>query len=161
GAPPFAGVRPMLEKVRAHAEVAVPPVRGPRPEVPEALAAVLARMLAKEPGRRLASPAEVAAALEPFAAGCDLVKLITDKRGDIKVLAPPVSEVARPRRRRVLAAGLALAAAVALAVGGAALYRAYAGPGSPPVLEELRFTVRRAGDNGRVFFRDLVSGGAG
>jgi hypothetical protein len=162
GAAPFAGVRPVLEKVRAHAEAEVPPVRGLRPEVPEALVAVLARMLAKEPDRRFATPAEVAAALEPFTAGCDLTKLAAEETGGTKAPRPPTVPAApRPRRRRALAAGLALAAALALAVGGVALYRAWAGLGSPPALEALRFTVRRDGDNGRVFFRDLVSGGAG
>jgi serine/threonine protein kinase len=42
------------------------PIRDLRPDVPEALAAVVDRMLAKEPDERFASPAEVAAVLKPW-----------------------------------------------------------------------------------------------
>jgi eukaryotic-like serine/threonine-protein kinase len=42
------------------------PVRSLRPEVPEALAQVLDKMLAKEPQRRHQTPAELAEALAPF-----------------------------------------------------------------------------------------------
>ena len=54
------------------------PVRQLRPEVPDALAAVLDRMLAKDPADRFATPAEVAEALEPFSTGSDLASLLTD-----------------------------------------------------------------------------------
>ena len=37
-----------------------------RPEVPEELAALIARMMAKKPGQRFQEPAEVAQALAPF-----------------------------------------------------------------------------------------------
>jgi hypothetical protein len=43
------------------------PVRELRPQVPEGLAAVLRKMMAKEPGERYQTPAEVVAALEPWA----------------------------------------------------------------------------------------------
>jgi serine/threonine protein kinase len=42
-----------------------------RPEVPDELAAILDRMLAKDRADRFAVPADVVAALEPLAAGCD------------------------------------------------------------------------------------------
>jgi len=42
------------------------PIRSVRPEVPEGLADVLAKMMAKEPDRRYRNPAEVAAALEKW-----------------------------------------------------------------------------------------------
>jgi hypothetical protein len=61
--------------MKAHVEAPVPPVRGRRPEVPERLAAVLERMLAKDPTGRFVSAAGVAAALQPFAAGADLAGL--------------------------------------------------------------------------------------
>ena len=51
------------------------PIRQLRPEVPDALAAVLDRMLAKDPADRFATPAEVAEALEPFATTSDLASL--------------------------------------------------------------------------------------
>jgi serine/threonine protein kinase len=43
------------------------PIRQVRPEVPEGLAEVLVRMMAKDPTARFQTPAQVAAALEPFA----------------------------------------------------------------------------------------------
>ncbi|HET6575342.1 MAG TPA: protein kinase [Fimbriiglobus sp.] len=42
------------------------PIRYVRPEVPEGLAAVLTKMLAKDPDKRHQTPAELAAALEPW-----------------------------------------------------------------------------------------------
>jgi tRNA A-37 threonylcarbamoyl transferase component Bud32 len=58
-----------LLKVLAHREQPPPPLRRLRPDVPEALAAVLRRMLAKDPARRYATSGDVARALAPFAAG--------------------------------------------------------------------------------------------
>jgi hypothetical protein len=166
GRPPFAGARTPLEKVRAHAEAPVPPVRGIRPEVPEALAAVLGRMLAKEPQRRLATPAAVAEALEPFTAGCDPEKLIAEKTGSGPAPLPPTEDGKAPRPssrlRHAPLALVGLAAAAALVLGGAGLYSTWAEHGlPPPALAELRLTVRRDEDNSQVFFRDLVRGGAG
>ena len=46
-----------------------------RAEVPAGLATVIERMMAKSPADRFATPAEVAAAMAPFAAGCDLVRV--------------------------------------------------------------------------------------
>jgi tRNA A-37 threonylcarbamoyl transferase component Bud32 len=76
--PPFGGPEydSMLKKMRAHAEAPVPPIRDKRADVPEALAAVLERLLRKDPSARYAAPAEVARALEPFCAGADLVGLV-------------------------------------------------------------------------------------
>ena len=56
----------------AHAVSPVPPIRARRPDVPEALAAVLARLLAKEPAGRFADARAAADALAPFAAGAVL-----------------------------------------------------------------------------------------
>jgi hypothetical protein len=61
-----------LKKLMTHALTPVPPVRERRPEVPEPLAAVLDRLLAKEPDDRYAGPEEVASALAPLATGSDL-----------------------------------------------------------------------------------------
>ena len=52
------------------------PIRELRPDVPANLAAVLDRMLAKQPADRFATPAEVARALAPFAAASDLTRLM-------------------------------------------------------------------------------------
>lgn len=61
-----------LKKVLAHIRQPVPDVRARRPDVPAALAAVLQKMLAKSPAERFGTPAEVAAALAPFAAASNL-----------------------------------------------------------------------------------------
>jgi WD40 repeat protein/serine/threonine protein kinase len=67
GKPPFPGV----DKVaRLSARVLGPPpsVRDMRPDIPADLAAILLRMMAREPEKRYQEPAEVAALLAPFAA---------------------------------------------------------------------------------------------
>jgi len=84
----------VLQKIRAHAETEPTPVRQFRPEVSEALAAVLARMMAKDPARRWQTPAEVAVALASF----------VETTG---TPAPAVQPVLRsPRRRWLVAAGM-------------------------------------------------------
>ena len=55
-----------LLKTLAHREQPVPSVRQVCPDVPGDLDAVVTRMLAKLPDDRYQTPAEVAAALEPF-----------------------------------------------------------------------------------------------
>src|SRR6267142_1809888 len=74
GSAPFSGPAydTVVKKVLAHAHEPAPPIRQRRPEVPEGLAAVLDRLLAKDPAGRFASAAEVAEALQPFTAGADL-----------------------------------------------------------------------------------------
>lgn len=59
----------------------MPAIRARRPEVPEPLAAVLARMLAKDRSDRFRTPADVVAALEPMAAGTDLLVLLSAQTG--------------------------------------------------------------------------------
>jgi serine/threonine protein kinase len=62
GQPPFPGGTE-AEKLVRHQMKAAPDVRELRPEVPEDLAATLAKMLAKEPGQRYQTPTEITAAL--------------------------------------------------------------------------------------------------
>ena len=68
--PPFGSDKypSLMKQMWAHAQAPVPPLSEIRPDVPQPVVAVLERMLAKKPGDRFATPAEVAAALEPFAA---------------------------------------------------------------------------------------------
>jgi serine/threonine protein kinase len=75
GRPPFNDEKHVSvgSKRLAHLSEPPPPIRTLRPEVPVALAGVLERLTAKEPADRYATPAEVAAALAPFTAGCNLV----------------------------------------------------------------------------------------
>jgi serine/threonine-protein kinase len=66
GKAPFAKFAGGIEKMLAHVEDDPEPVRTVRPEVPEGVADVLRKMMAKDPARRFATPAEVARALNPF-----------------------------------------------------------------------------------------------
>ena len=83
GQPPYSGpkYRSAAEKMAAHMHEPLPEIRKIRSEVPEALAEILGRMMAKNPDDRFATPAEVAAAIMPFAAGNDLAALV--KRFDV------------------------------------------------------------------------------
>src|SRR5262249_57021789 len=77
GQPPFAGpgYGSAFQKMQAHVEAPVPRIRERRPDVPEGLAVALERMLAKDREGRFASPSELVAALQPFAAGAELAGL--------------------------------------------------------------------------------------
>jgi serine/threonine protein kinase len=89
-----------LKKLLAHTQMAVAPIREARSEVPAGLAAVLDRMLAKEPAARQAFPAEVATALQPFAAGCDLPKLL-EPLNDAEAAIVKVEDVNRWAQRPI------------------------------------------------------------
>jgi serine/threonine protein kinase len=67
-----------LDKVRAHCNEAPAPLRQLRPEIPERLAAVIDRMMDKEPEKRPATPAEVIEALKPFASSARGMVLVVD-----------------------------------------------------------------------------------
>ena len=81
GRPPFAGpgCESVFQKMKAHVEAPVPPIRERRPDVPERLAVALGRMLAKDREGRFACPADVVAAVQPFAAGAALARLSSAK----------------------------------------------------------------------------------
>jgi len=78
--------------MKAHAEVPVPPIRERRPEIPEALAAVLGRMLAKDRNRRYARPGDVVAVLQPFAVGADLERFLRQNRQPVSSCFPDLPE---------------------------------------------------------------------
>jgi serine/threonine protein kinase len=83
GHPPF-DAPSLYELLQAHHSMDAKPLNFIRPEVPAELAAVVAKMLAKEPERRFQTPSEVAEALKPF----------FKKDGvSSKVLKPEVSQV--------------------------------------------------------------------
>jgi serine/threonine protein kinase len=66
GASPFAAAKSMALKLMWHQTLQPTPIRQVRPEIPEKLAAVVARMTAKDPAQRSQKPAEVVAALAPW-----------------------------------------------------------------------------------------------
>ena len=65
GGPPFHATS-LYEILQAHHSMDALPLNLARPEVPVELAALVARMMAKEPERRFQTPKEVAQALQPF-----------------------------------------------------------------------------------------------
>jgi serine/threonine protein kinase len=65
GAPPFQGTS-LYDILQAHNSMDAKPLNLARPEVPVELAALVAKMMAKEPERRFQEPKEVAQALTPF-----------------------------------------------------------------------------------------------
>jgi serine/threonine protein kinase len=65
GGPPFRGEH-LWDLYQAHFSMEAGPLNLVRPEVPVELAAVVAKMMAKEPVRRFQTPGEVARALMPF-----------------------------------------------------------------------------------------------
>src|SRR5262249_1310211 len=77
GQPPFVGpdYGSAFQKMRAHVEAPIPQIRERRPDVPQRLAVALERMVAKDREGRFASPADVALAVPPVAAGADLAGL--------------------------------------------------------------------------------------
>ena len=65
GGPPFRGTS-LYDILQAHHSIDARPLNLLRPEVPAELAAVVSKMMAKEPHRRFQTPDEVARALTPF-----------------------------------------------------------------------------------------------
>jgi tRNA A-37 threonylcarbamoyl transferase component Bud32 len=106
GRPPFTGDS-LLAVIVAHAQNAPPPVESLRQELPAPLAALVQRLLAKNPNDRPQSPIEVAEALAPFAK----VEIKASDAETVAMASPP-ARTTSPRRRWLIpasvAAGLAL-----------------------------------------------------
>ncbi|HEV3006032.1 MAG TPA: serine/threonine-protein kinase, partial [Pirellulales bacterium] len=83
GAAPFGGraYDTPLKKAIAHVNETAPPLREKRAAVQSGLAALLERMLAKDPAVRPATPADVVAMLEPWSQGSDLRRLWSQAAG--------------------------------------------------------------------------------
>jgi serine/threonine protein kinase len=112
------GYSSLAQKIVAHREVPFPELRCPLP-VPEGLDAVLARMTTKNPDDRFATPAEVAEALAPFAAGAAVSALLNEAR-DPALAGPEVTSDASTRGRMETVPGaLALSPTPALPAKGA------------------------------------------
>jgi urea transport system substrate-binding protein len=118
-----------MQQMWAHSHAPLPPIRELRPDVPEAVAAIVDRLLAKSPDERYANPGEVADTLQPFVGDCNLAEFVrtarrtTTSRLDlarISYISPSKSKpAAAPQRwvsRRTLAAGAVVLAAALLTV---------------------------------------------
>jgi serine/threonine protein kinase/putative intracellular protease/amidase len=120
GRPPFPEGSSM-EKLLAQVEQTPTPLPELRPEVPAALTATLDRMMAKSPGERFQTPAEVADALAPFAnprSAAAETPVPTNSQALTllmsQVFTPP--QLARWGRRRAVGLLLAVVAGCVLAV---------------------------------------------
>lgn len=124
GIAPFSGpeYQGLLAKLAAHRERQPPPVRLVRSDVPDGVATVLDRMMAKTPEGRFATPADVAKALEPWTPGCDVCTLLSKKATPrIEPGRPKAGAVGRPLRRWLIAAGAM--AVIVLVIVLALIYR--------------------------------------
>lgn len=90
GQPPFPGGR-LLDKVARHTKEKAPRVEKLRPDVPPAVSHIVEKLLAKKPAERFQTPAELAAALEPFAVDAPPPWLTVPTDGD-GATAPVVTE---------------------------------------------------------------------
>jgi RND family efflux transporter MFP subunit len=79
GCAPFEGsqYKGTFEKMTAHVQQPAPPIENLLPQIPRELAAILQRMLAKNPAERFSQPAEVVEALTPFCTDANLPALLT------------------------------------------------------------------------------------
>ncbi len=127
GEPPFTGGS-LYALLHAHQEREARPLDEVRPDVPEGLAAVVRRMMAKEPAQRYQTPGEVARALVPFFKPAAATEpeprpaAVTAAGGGWETLtepATPPAPAARPvKQRRRLIGVVALAGAVLAALAG-------------------------------------------
>ena len=126
GQAPFGGpaYRTVYDKMSAHVHDSITPVTQFRSEVPDSLAKVLDRVLAKNPEDRFSTPAELAEALLPLAATSDLRALVAEAQGRSPTPRPrsdatrkkPLCDTTHPHKRMWIIAGVLGALALALAV---------------------------------------------
>jgi urea transport system substrate-binding protein len=122
----------LMQQMWAHTNAPLPPIRELRPDLPEDIATVLGKMLAKDRDERTTRPGEVAEALAPFTADCNLAEFVrtarrtTTSRLDLTRISSvrdsnPKSDVGqrKPITRRQLAIGAAIPI-IGLVAGGLA-----------------------------------------
>jgi serine/threonine protein kinase len=119
GHPPFPNGTP-LQKLMAHQQCSPPAVTAARPDVPAALAALVNRLLAKDPSARPPAPAAVAADLARF----------------VDPMPVPPAPARRRSARRVLILAAGILAAVGLVPLAAYLARPARAPTPPPTDRE-------------------------
>lgn len=76
GKPAFGEKKTFAELLNAHLHEPLPSIRKVRPDIPDELERIVARMTAKDPAARFQTAAEVAAALEPYGEGANLGQLL-------------------------------------------------------------------------------------
>lgn len=133
GKTPFAGHSSTFDKLLAHCSAPAPDVRSLRPDVPEDLAVLISRLLAKDPKDRPGAPAEVATALEALA--CTLLE---GRQGSPANAPSP----ARSRRFRMVA--LATAATLLLIGTALLLPRWFETPAPTPDRGEMHLAAKSA-----------------
>jgi hypothetical protein len=158
GEPPFQG-HSAHAVLLAQQSAAVRPLRSLRPEVPAALQAVVARMMARDPAERFQQPREVAEALVPFIKPPSQ-SIVESPPAERAPVAPERPLRPSPSGRRTVALVALLASALtlsALLVPGAALIRARLAEGTVVVenvpddaeveVDGSKVTVRRHGES--------------
>ncbi len=89
----------LMQKLMALATEPIPSIRERRPDLSPELAAIVHRMIAREPKDRYASPAEVVVALKPYAVGADLSALIAGDSDHTNLEATNVIDLASVKER--------------------------------------------------------------
>jgi urea transport system substrate-binding protein len=132
GQTPFPNTRysTLLQQMWAHSHAPLPPIRELRPDLPDEIITILARMLAKNPAERFARPEEVVAALAPFTQDCNLAEFVrtarrtTTSKMDLSGASSgrdssrdTSAGVRKPISRRILVLGAALLGVGLLALG--------------------------------------------
>jgi serine/threonine protein kinase len=105
GRPPFSGpgFDHAAKKLTAHLTIVPAELGQLRPDVPADLDACLARLLAKDPADRLATPQKLVQALQPFCEAADLAELIAQV--GLRPACPPspaAKSTQMPRHTRML-----------------------------------------------------------
>ena len=95
---PFTGpeYRTAVQKMMAHTDKAPPAVDLIRKDIHPDLVAVINRMMAKDPSKRFATPAELVAALQPFTVGANLSALFQRAEAMAKSPQAPGSQPSFP-----------------------------------------------------------------
>ena len=115
GKAPFSGPQhdTFVKKVMAHANEPIPPIQIVRRDIPDAVAAIVDRMTAKDPEQRFQTAAEVAKALVPFVEGNDLKNAAAGRAEDGNAEQP-----VQGRRRNGIGYLLGMILLVALGFAG-------------------------------------------
>jgi eukaryotic-like serine/threonine-protein kinase len=132
GRPPFGGDSPLAIAFR-HMEEPPPALRAVRPDAPAALEAILERCLAKEPGHRYRSAADLRTDLDRVRAGESPATLPVPEGTRTRVMRS-LPEEPPPRRRGRL--GWVLAGIAAVGIAGAAAI-GFLGDGTEPATRRL------------------------